>query len=1031
MNHRLLLSLCLAACHSACHSGGAPLLGLAVTPSEDAGPTIVWDLEARPLPEIPFPNDVATRSDLGSPTGRRLNVALGAVTQHEAKLRRLIDTLDGFGTYAPMWVRFDGRVDVADLFARQNDADANNDALYVLNVDPRSPSFGERVAIDVGGGRFPLTLERSDRYFAADPRVAASNLVLETVGESDADGDGLLDPLEDTDDDGVLDVPNLWSQVTGDAARSDPWRDLVSFYELETDTLMWRPVLPLAERTTYAVVLTRRLVGAGNGSPVRSPFAFVNHLQQSHALSPLVEDGLLSGLGLSVDEVAFAWSFTTQSVSEDLVLLRAGLYGSGPFMQLASAFPAVVTGVHAVEKPERGDNLHTLRSERLVEAFDDPGVREALGLSEQSTEVAKALYTENVSHLVFFELESPALLENDDGVFDLEPRLGRVAYERETVQVVCAVPRPRSGQAQPFPVAFYGHGYGSSRFETLGFAGSLARFGIATCGLDAYGHGIGVHILVEELIRATLAAVDLDAMVDAVFMGRARDLNHDDVADSGGDFWTANAFHTRDVVRQSVLDHLAAIRVLRAFGDGKLPVDVDGDGARELNGDFDADGVPDLGGETQYYFMGQSLGGFLSAVAGPVEPHLVATAPGSGGAGLTDVVVRTGLSDVVRAVYLPLMGPMIVGVESDDSTPEAPEIEISMLVADVTALETAHFATFPDAAHDALFTVGDRVRLEDLDNGERVEVTVHPTGNPGGGSFRLHFPADRGDRLRLSFFRAGSAEPYRVIETFERKLRYYGEEHAVGSPLVALQDGMGLRRGTPELRRLVGFAQMITDRADPASYMPFYKSPLAVPPEGERRTSLLVVNTIGDMWVPINAGVAVGRTAGLLEPFSAAHGKTLDRVLIDSWVLEGLEGLRRFEADPCHFAAGEFLFDPDEASFGADPVQGPRPSLVVRPPACDGTLLEPSYCAATCSAAPPVRATQELPDATLGLRLLYFDEDAGPMVGGHGFGVPDPTLPYDYSRYQINQIGRFFQTGGREIVDDPCLEDESCDFFAD
>ena len=94
MKQHLLLTVLAG---TACYSGGAPLSGLADSNPADRGPRIVWDAFATPFPEIPFPNDVGTRPDLTSATGRRINVSLEAPTRHERKLRRLVNTLEGFG----------------------------------------------------------------------------------------------------------------------------------------------------------------------------------------------------------------------------------------------------------------------------------------------------------------------------------------------------------------------------------------------------------------------------------------------------------------------------------------------------------------------------------------------------------------------------------------------------------------------------------------------------------------------------------------------------------------------------------------------------------------------------------------------------------------------------------------------------------------------------------------------------------------------------------------------------------------------
>ena len=130
------------------------LEGLAPTPA-GSGPRVVWDLANRPLPEIPFPNDAATRPDPASPTGRRLNLSVVAPTGMEAEVRRKADDLDGFGTFAPITVKLDGLVDLAAIRDRQADLDFGNDAAYVVDVTPGSPTYGKPVMLDLGAASFP------------------------------------------------------------------------------------------------------------------------------------------------------------------------------------------------------------------------------------------------------------------------------------------------------------------------------------------------------------------------------------------------------------------------------------------------------------------------------------------------------------------------------------------------------------------------------------------------------------------------------------------------------------------------------------------------------------------------------------------------------------------------------------------------------------------------------------------------------------------------------------------------------------
>ena len=66
------------------------LEGLLRTPPGD-GPRVRYEPEARPLPEIPLPNDIATRSDPTSVTGRRVNVSTLAPTSSAPAMERILD----------------------------------------------------------------------------------------------------------------------------------------------------------------------------------------------------------------------------------------------------------------------------------------------------------------------------------------------------------------------------------------------------------------------------------------------------------------------------------------------------------------------------------------------------------------------------------------------------------------------------------------------------------------------------------------------------------------------------------------------------------------------------------------------------------------------------------------------------------------------------------------------------------------------------------------------------------------------------
>ena len=185
--HRALLSFVIC-WSSAC---GTPPAGLLPTPDGE-GPRVKIDWDARPLPEIPFPNDLAARPDPHSPTGMRLNLSELAPTEVERRARRKINETTGFGLYAPVSVAFEAPLDLDEVVARHlDDNNTTDDAFFIIDVTHGSPTFGQLAELDVGHGRFPLDVEQTDRYFPNDPLSEAPSLLFDTRDE-DANGNGVL-----------------------------------------------------------------------------------------------------------------------------------------------------------------------------------------------------------------------------------------------------------------------------------------------------------------------------------------------------------------------------------------------------------------------------------------------------------------------------------------------------------------------------------------------------------------------------------------------------------------------------------------------------------------------------------------------------------------------------------------------------------------------------------------------------------------------------------------------------------------------
>ena len=1029
----LLLVLPLAGCLD---SGGPPV-GIAPTPLGH-GPQVVFDWDARPLPDLPFPTDLATWTDSGSPTGLRVNVSLVAPTGLEQLVRSNVKAVSGFGTFAPITVSFDQPIDPARVRALHDDTDFADDAVWVVNVDRDSPSYGDFVPVDLGQGHFPVVLEKRDRYFDGDNRAQTTNLLFDTTSE-DLDGDGVLDPAkdldgdgvldvtaEDTDGDGVLDRGNVWP------AGGDPVDDLLSFYDRETNTLVIRVQRPMAQRARHAVVVTRRVVDLA-GEPVRSPFPYVNHARQTKALEPLAE--LLPQVGGSLDDVAFAWTFTTQDVTGDLEALRAGLYGHGVFGSLATRYPPELELFRLADEGKEEAMAGTPYALRVEAVSGLLGfvAQEELGIEGESLEALQEVlkYADYViggwfatPYLLFDRdgLEKEGRPADEDESWVIDPAAGRLEEQPGRVPFFCVVPKPLGDSRPPFPVAFFAHGYGSNRLEMLTYAGNIARFGFAVCSVDAPGHGMpDLDEAQREMAFGLTAQLGISGLADVIVDGRARDLDNDGEVDGGGDYWTANVFHTRDMVRQATLDYIRFIRILRSFDGRKGAADLDGDGSPDVAGDFDGDGQVDFGGPAADYFMsGGSLGGILTGVLAGIEPALTAAAPVVGGAGLADIAIRSTQTGVPEAAVLLMMGPLVLLRSPDADGARG----LDFIVPKVAKEVYLRFATL--APGDVL--PGDWLEVEVVHaaTGER-EVRSVPVPI-GGGATRAHIAADAlgvseraallglpvkhpegwqpaavppgvllGDELVVRIRAGGGAVPGEVrreVRTFEQPVTFMGATWPAGAPLVAPAGGFGHRRATPDFRRFFAIAAALLEPGDPAGYAPHYSLdplPADYDPGVRPGTHVLHVPTTGDMNVPVNTGIAMARASGAL-------GADEHRRLVDNYVVEAVEALGRWQDD----AGNDALLDADVLSEGLDGFGAPR--------------LDP-----------PLRATHvDALGGESGLRLPYASK-----AGSHGFGEPSPDKPFDVGTYSIHMIGRYFQLRGAKgaIVDDLCLSDATCDFM--
>ena len=954
--------------------------------------------------------------------------------------------------FQPITIPFTGPLDVESILAGHRDAnyDTADDVIYLINVSRESKEFGKIHPLDVGNGNYPVILERMDKYWKNDPRGWLISILFEEADE-DTNGNGVLDEGEDTDADGVLDVPNYlpgMNPARDDlAGRADA---LMTFYERETNTLIVKPLVPLRERTTYAVVITRRIKDA-NGEPVGSPFDAINHDRQTEALSPLFE---VLPAGLAKSDVAFAFTYTTQTIEAGWQAVRDGLYGHGVQSHLSTEFPAEIAGMIPLRDEgafEGMTNPYIMWSENWSRAFNI-AAPQLLG-GKPGSEAFKQ-QTDNNRYVDYHAIgwfDSPQLFprggetpsdwlpfDRQSWPEDLDSKAAPARSER--IYFYLTVPRKEisaRGRGEPAPVVILGHGYTSNRFEVATLGPFFAKHGIATIGIDNVSHGISVKPDELQLARTILGGFGLGSLVDAVFTDRAHDQNGDGLTDTGADFWTAYLFHTRDVVRQTALDYMQLVRVMRAFdGETRWNLDLNGDGVNELAGDFDGDGVVDIGGTAPINMTGGSLGGMMTTLMAGVEPELSASAPIVPGGGLGDGGIRSQQSGVPEAFILRPMAPLYVGTlgraEGDGWVPDpaGSAFYLETIIPDLNDAATRLIAT-----------------LDDVEAGDTFVVFNETTQERGcgyvskDGLLRAAVASNRGDSHRLAFYAGAQlilgdtdctpkpgATPKIEVTAFQHAVEFQAEMFAEGSPLVALNEGLGLRRGNPELRRFASLGQAILDPADMAVMAPhILEEPLVYPGTGQKTgTHMLLLPAAGDMSVPVNMAMSIGRAAGLIEYLvdDPRYGVPVNQLLIDTYTAEAVHTMKRFTRPD---GVGVHM-DLDNFSDGEDIFGSDVPRLD-----------------------PPLRAKFYERDKLGGFStfLVAYGTD----TGQHGFPAPGESIDsareacdaacetddcgcedatvFDTGNFLFNMIGHYLATSGRELLDDKCLARNDCGFIPD
>ena len=946
---------------------------------------VVFDVSARPLPEVPLPNDFATFPDPTSRTGRRIQASLMADTSIERHAREGFAGVEGWGTFAPVSVQFNypGRenstvaaINLSDLRERMGrDYDFENDAIYVIALDTGVPA-----PMDVGQGNYPMWSADLDDYGPNDVHGKSETLLFDDHEEGAGLPQSAYKPELDTDFDGVLDHPNVFQP----GATKD---QLMSWYERETDSLILRPLIPMRSATTYAVVITDRL-RAFDGKAISSPFQGVAHASQSaeaRQVGKILSDparanyyGDLAGTGLS--RVSFLWSFTTQPVHDDLLALRNGLYGHGPYSRLSKEYPTELEVLRAVgpypaseEQPadwKTRPGCATKAEKPYIVKLDEPDVKTVFHqmyseLFDYDIGEIKGLEeaVENIDYVVIGTYKSPFFRggpneHNPDSIFDMRASKGEAKQYTDTVSFWLAVPKATAQHKPPFPVTVWGHGAGGQATEAVQHGANLARQGVATLTINMPLHGLPDWRDVRAVIGAALAPKCLAPWTSAVLTGRARDENGDGDQDPAHWWWTAHVANVRDNVRQGALDQMQMTRILKSFdGVRRGGQDLNGDGTMELAGDFNSDGIVDVGGpNVPIYTAGGSLGGIMSDILGALDPNVEASAPMAGGGGLGDIAVR---SYGVSAAMFQLISPIIFGSPASDYYPTAEDPNRAIKTSCAKEQRSIRLSAVdgPEREDIEIACLSPEEAAADMTVlvNNKTARTLHCTSTAADtGRFRVPVGASKGDKLEIQFFKGAhqvdnykdcnvpaSAVPSRVIRTFEVKkyqyskiapdmlpcpetaesgcAQYMGVMYPVGSQLVSPQEGYGFQRNSPQLRRFFSLAQVALEPADPINFAPHFMLDPFPMPDGSpgKPKAVLHVNTVGDGFVSAHTGVSFARASGavpFLRPdqlgrypeyndyvtppalYAALGDRTPTEVLLQTHTVEGMPRYQRHPA---------------------------------------------------------------------------------------------------------------------------------------
>jgi hypothetical protein len=256
---------------------------------------------------------------------------------------------------------------------------------------------------------------------------------------------------------------------------------------------------------------------------------------------------------------------------------------------------------------------------------------------------------------------------------------------------------------------------------------------------------------------------------------------------------------------------------------------------------------------------------------------------------------------------------------------------------------------------------------------------------------------------------------------------YQDKTFAAGAPLVAIEEGTALKRGTPAFRRLLSLAQLAVDPGDPGAVVKHLSAePLHYPGTGQTTgTHALIITTVGDMNVPASGGITAGRAAGFIDYLTPdpRYGVPVNQQLLDTYTAEAVHKIGRYrdkDGEPVHIDVDDYADGDDIFSWRQVPRLDPPLRLVAQDAL--GGLSGAVFPYVKADGKHDLPLPGDFTDQAIA--LCQRDCDADPALD---CATCRATVTFDIGLYFYNIIARYLTSSGQTLDWRRCNAFGDCD----